>query len=121
MQDFGTIQIGINYPQKEIDDFKVKALTEYVIEFSTGEEIRSRELDKIRIDYKQLGNLLSENPEEMRNIFDDVLAGRHDSAKKKAKAIGLTEEKFQIKGGGVYWLIVAAVVIAILLYPSEAK
>lgn len=121
MNDYTTLQIGIDYPSKEIDDFNVSALNLFNIKLPTGKRDIEKEFRKICNDHKQLGELLSNQQDVMKEILDDVLSGRQNSAILKAKSIGLTEASFKTNGGGLIGWLVVAVVVAILLYPSDAK
>ena len=121
MSKYRKIQISIEYPSRKIVEFNIHRDDRYNIDLSFLKKIGEAEIKKIQKDHEQLGMFLSKYPGKMLEILDDVLVGNLDSAKEKAKAIGFTEEHFQTKSGGIFWWVVAAVVVGILLYPSEAK
>ncbi len=120
MSRYGRIHIGVEYSSTRIDDFDVLRQSQFDIDLSSTRGIGKADLKKIQSDHDQIGLLLSKYPDEMAEILDDVLAGRVQSAKRKAKSIGFEEDAFQEKSGGLIWWLILLVVIAILLYPAEA-
>jgi hypothetical protein len=66
------------------------------------------EVKKALADSEMITSLLREYPTEMTAIINDTLAGRMEAAKATALRIGLTEEAFQEKEGGMlFWLGIA--------------
>ena len=116
------INVGIEYASKQIDDFPVSRHEAYSFDLSGLRGINKDGFQKILADHKKLGSILQNSPKEFIEIMDDVLAGRHETAKGIARSVGLTEEDFQQESGGVAWWIIAAVVIVILTScPGEAR
>lgn len=121
MENDTIMQIGIKHSLTEIDDFNISSWSQYNIQLKGDQQIDKDAFNKICSDHAQLANLLKKRPKEIQEILNDVISGRPMSAQKKARAIGLTEKDFQKSGGGVIWWLVAAVAVAILLYPDDAK
>ena len=112
--------MGIEYASKQIDDFPVSRHETYSFDLSGLRGIKKDGFQKILADHKKLGSILHNSPKEFVDIMDNVLAGRHETAKGKAMSIGLTEEDFQRESGGALWLGVA-IFLVLTLYTREAK
>lgn len=67
-------------------------------------------------DSEILGEVLQGNPDEVRALANDLLQGNTRDAKRKAREIGLSEDDFVGKGGGIYALIF----LVVLLYATDA-
>jgi hypothetical protein len=120
MAKYGNLQISIEYPSRKIDEVNVHRYERYNIDLSSLKKVGEAEFKKIQHDHKRLGMLLSEHPEKMLKILDDVLVGNLKAAKEKARDIGFTEEDFRRESGGLIWWVVIGVAAAILLYPTPA-
>jgi hypothetical protein len=52
----------------------------------------------------------------MTALLDAVLQDRGDDAVRMIKELGLSEEEISAQGGGLFWLVV----VAVLLYSTDA-
>ena len=58
----------------------------------------------------------------MRELVNDVMAGRRESAMQRAARVGLSEKQFQDKGGGVLFIIgIVAFGVFIIGYAAVAR
>ncbi len=67
-------------------------------------------------DCEILSEILQDKAEDVRSLLDDLLEGKNADAKKRAKELGLSEDNFVDKDGGLLWLLV----IVVLLYATNA-
>jgi hypothetical protein len=89
----------------ELDGMPVSYQQSFAIEMG---RIGPEEMKKALADSENITSLLRQYPKEMSAIVNDILAGRIESAKASASRIGLTEEAFQEKGGGMlFWIGIA--------------
>jgi len=99
--DEATITISITRPPVDVDTLPVSSHESYSIDFR---QLTSADLIKVRVDSDLFNALLRDKPEEMIAMANDVLAGRADSARKRAASLGFSEEEFQRQGGGLlFW------------------
>jgi hypothetical protein len=115
------MRISIEHEMGNLDGFPVIRRDDRSIDLS-GMTIDKRQLDKILTDHRLFGEILQRHPKEIATIVSEVLAGRHESARSKAQAIGLTEEIFRQKSGGLIgWIVVVVIIIIIVSYPTPAQ
>ena len=77
-------------------------------------------LDTIKRDCELFAQKISAHPQEFISIVQYLHEGKMKEAGQIAKEIGLSEAEFQQSGGGLIWLLVAAIVAGGLLYSSDA-
>ena len=82
-------------------------------------QLTAADLSKVRVDGDLFNAFLRDQPEEMIAMANDVLAGRHESARKRAAALGFSEEEFQRQGGGLlFWA--GIIVCGIMIFAAAA-
>jgi hypothetical protein len=75
-----------------------------------------QDLRRAQRDCEILATKLRDNPEDMTALLDAVLQDRGQDAVRMIKELGLGEEEITAQGGGLFWLVV----IAVLLYATDA-
>ncbi len=115
-RDKTKLAASIICPPVEIDGLPTNYQQSFAIEI---DQLGPEELKKALADSEMITSLLREHPNEMRAIVNDVLMGRTEAARQSALRIGLTEEAFQERGGGVlFWC--GIVVAGIMIYAAAA-
>jgi hypothetical protein len=79
------------------------------------------EMKKAQVDAEMIASLFREHPSEVTAIANHLVAGQTAAAREIASTIGLTEEGFQEKGGGLWWYLIAIVGGLILGYAAVHK
>jgi hypothetical protein len=74
------------------------------------------DVSRAQKDCEILGEILRDRPEEVRALSNDLLQGNTRDAKQRARELGLSEDEFTSKGGGIYALII----LVVLLYATDA-
>jgi hypothetical protein len=90
--------------------------SEYSRQLDVPQRFKREHIQRAQKDCEILGEILRDKPDEAQSLLDDVLAGKIADAKKRAKELGLSEDNFISKGGGIFWIIV----IVVVLYATEA-
>src|SRR5437773_5984642 len=75
-----------------------------------------REIKKAQVDAEVIASLFRNHPEEITAMANHMMAGRTVAAREIASTIGLTEDAFQEKGGGLWWFLIIMTGSAILTY-----
>jgi hypothetical protein len=118
-RDAATLTASIARSAVETDGLPISSQQSFAIDVG---QIGAKEMKKALADSKIIASLLQEHPKEMAAIANDVLAGRTDAAQQLAERIGLTEEAFQRKGGGLLsWLVIAFLAGAIIAAAATTK
>jgi hypothetical protein len=78
--------------------------------------INREDISRAQRDCEILSEILEDKAHEVRSLLNDLLEGNTAGAKEKAKELGLSEDNFVGKGGGLAWLLVVVVV----LYATDA-
>jgi hypothetical protein len=115
------LRISIENEMGNLDGFPIFRRDDRLIDLSSM-DFDKFQLEKILTDHRLFGDILKLHPNEIAEIVEEGMEGRYESAKSKAEAIGLTEEMFKKKSGGVIgWIIVVIIVIIIISYPTPAS
>jgi len=110
---------GITCSPVEVDGLPVSYQQSFAIEMG---RIGPKEVKKALADSEIITSLLREHPKEMAAIVNDILAGRTETARESALRIGLTEEAFQEKSGGMlFWIGIAFCAGAIFTAAALSK
>ena len=103
-------------PPVEIDGLPTNYQQSFAIEIG---QLGPEELKKALADSEMVTSLLREHPNEMMAIVNDVLMGRTEAARQSAVRIGLTEEAFRERGGGLlFWC--GIIICGIMIYGAAA-
>jgi len=104
-----TLWVSIERATKVVHGLAVAKRDYRAIDLSGMPRLHARRLKTVLTDQELLGEMLHEYPNEAAAIYEDVLAGRLTSARRRASSIGLTEDAFQKTSGG--WIIIVVVVV----------
>ena len=85
------------------------------------DRIGAREMRKAQVDAEIIASLFRKHPKEITAMVNHMMAGRRQTAREIASTIGLTEETFQEKGGGLWWFLICFVGGAIYVYAATHK
>jgi hypothetical protein len=85
------------------------------------ERLGPHEIKKAQVGAEMIASLLRDHPEEITAMANHMMAGRTVAARKIASTIGLTEEAFQEKAGGLWWVLIIVTGSAILTYAALHK
>lgn len=88
---------------------------EKTVRIAIPEKLSAEHVGLAAQDCEILQGILSESPGETTEILAAVAAGRIGEAREVAKRIGITEESFAARGGGMWAIILVAVACALLL------
>ncbi len=94
--------------------------TESALRIQLPLEVPKDALTHIQRDCEILIERLKTNPAAASTLLSAVASGSLGQAREAGRALALTEQEFVREGGGLWWLLVAAVCAAVLLYPSDA-
>jgi hypothetical protein len=83
--------------------------------FSTNADLLAQIPLPSAIDPKDVGKICQDC-----DLFAATLRKKPQEAGTIAREMGLSEEQFARKGGGLYWLLIAAIVVAGVLYAKDA-
>ena len=78
-------------------------------------------MKKAQVDAEMIASLFREHPKEITAIANHLASGQRAAATEIASKIGLTEEGFQEKGGGLWWYVIAFVGGFIIGYAATHK
>ena len=120
MEQGGTkLTISLAREPIEIDGLPVKSAEAFELGFGP---ITPDQMRKALVDAQLFTELLTKYPDEMRELVNDVMAGRRESAMQRAARVGLSEKQFQDKGGGVLFIIgIVAFGVFIIGYAAVAR
>ena len=90
--------------------------TDRVVRLELPRQVTEYDLGVMQKDFELLASLLKDHPAEMVSFFNASLNHHVRTAFETAKRLGLREEQFIAKGGGIIWWIVGAVVAADVLF-----
>jgi len=79
------------------------------------------EIKKAQVDAEMIASLFRNHPEEITAMAKHMMAGQIAAAREIASTIGLKEETFQEKGGGLWWFLIVMTGTAILTYAALHK
>jgi len=96
------VSFSIACPSQKLDGLPFSFQPSFAIEVG---RFGPAEVKKALADFEMITSLLRKSPKEMSEIVNHVMAGRTAAANEIALRIGLTEEAFQSKGGGMLWAI----------------
>lgn len=92
------------------------------IHFPVNVAVNSSNLGVAQRDCEMLLEKMRTHPDEFAQLFDTVAASDLRRAVRIAQSIGITEDDFQREGGGFLPVLVgAAVVLAVVLWASDAS
>lgn len=80
------------------------------------ESFKPDHIRRAQKDCEILAQIIEEKPDEVRSLVNDLLQDKTHDAKQRAKELGLSEDEFVRKGGGIYILII----LIVLLYATDA-
>jgi hypothetical protein len=76
--------------------------------------LRKEAIDRALADLRIVVRVLEDDPGDFTRFYDAVASGDFGTARDIATHLGLDEERFIEQGGGIFWLVVAVVAIAIV-------
>lgn len=74
------------------------------------------DIKRVQKDCEILAEKLKRNPEEAAELFQLIVDNKHNEARKLSRKLGIDEQEFLEKEGGLIWLVV----VVILLYATDA-
>jgi len=74
------------------------------------------DIKRAQRDCEILGEKLKNNPKEAAELFQYIVDNKLDAARQLSRKLGINEQEFLEKGGGLIWLVV----IVVLLYATDA-
>lgn len=74
------------------------------------------DIKRVQKDCEILAEKLKSNPKEAAELFQCIVDNKHNEARTLSRKLGIEEQEFLEKDGGLMWLLV----IAILLYSTNA-
>jgi hypothetical protein len=86
-------------------------------ELQVPRDFPSEHLRLAQVDLEIIAEKLQGNVEEVRLLLQAFVEGRNSEVERWIKELGLREEDFQARGGGIFW---AVVVVGVLCCASEA-
>jgi hypothetical protein len=85
-------------------------------ELRLPQSFKSEDIRRALKDSEILSEVLENNGEQVLALANDLLQGNTHNAKQRARELGLSEDAFTKKGGGIYALIF----LVVLLYATDA-
>lgn len=79
-------------------------------------EFHPGDIKRAQRDCEILGETLKNNPKEAAELFQCIVDNKLDDARRLSIKLGIHEQEFLEKGGGLMWLVV----IVVLLYATDA-
>jgi hypothetical protein len=81
------------------------------IEISPTDAVTPEQMKVAAKDAEIVLGLMRDYPDDMRSFYNDIVAGRTETAKETATRIGLSESSFKQQGGGMWPFILGVGVI----------
>lgn len=79
-------------------------------------QFHSDDIKRAQRDCEILAEKLKNNPKEAAKLFQCIVDNKLDDARQLSKKLGIDEQEFLEKGGGLMWLVV----IVVVLYATDA-
>ncbi|SRR6266542_4096493 len=73
------------------------------------------DIQRIRRDFELLAGLFKDHPEEMASLLESYVRKDATASRGMAASLGISEDTFTEQGGGIYWGLVAAIVVCDVL------
>ena len=81
------------------EGYPVRRSESVTIEIPVDDVVTPEQMKIALKDAELMLELLRDRPDEMRSLYNDVVAGRTDAVKETATRIGLSESSFRERGG----------------------
>jgi hypothetical protein len=69
------------------------------------------DIERIRIDFELLAGLFRDHPDEMASLLESYVRKDATASRSVAASLGISEDTFTAQGGGIFWGLVAAIVV----------
>jgi hypothetical protein len=112
------ITFGFTGIQNSVAGFSTNA--DLLAQIPLPSAIDPKDVGKICQDCDLFAATLRKSPQMFSKLIEALNHGKPQEAGTIAREMGLSEEQFARKGGGLYWLLIAAIVVAGVLYAKDA-
>ena len=106
-----TMTISIDHPPTTEEGYAVGRSESITIDIPEDDVVSPEQMKIALKDAELMLGLLRDRPDEMRSLYNDVVAGRSDAVKETSARIGLSESAFREKGGGMWPYILGVGVV----------
>jgi hypothetical protein len=89
--------------------------TDRILRIAVPQKFSLENIKRMQRDFEILAEILQKHPEEMTALLEASMQNNILEAHRLAQELGLTEEEFESKGGGIIWGLVAGIVVADVL------
>ena len=91
-----------------------------VVNLELPEAFTTKDMARMQKDLEVMAGKLRDHPEDMRVLLHACVNNDLENARSIAAKHGISEKEFSKAGGGLLWLVVGAVALGVLLYPTKA-
>jgi hypothetical protein len=104
-----TLALGVTNVSHKLHDVDVS--TDHLTRLQLPNRMSRQDVRRMQRDFEILAEALREHPTEMANLLEAHFRMDTKTSRRLAYDLGLSEEAFKARGGGILWAVVGALVL----------